>query len=190
MRISEENSWARESLAGDDAAFERLVERYRTPLFNGALRIVGDRDDAAEVVQVAFVKAYENRASFDSKHRFFSWIYKIVVHEAINHLKRTRRHDPLDGDFVSRERSPDEQCQSSEVRDAVQAAIMTLSPEQRAVLVLRHFGDLSYRDLAFALSIPEETVKSRLYAARRRVAEILRSRRLLGTDGADPRRKG
>src|SRR5512134_230801 len=83
----------RECLAGNQRAFEVLVRKYEKPVFNVALRIVKDRDDAMDIAQNVFVKAYEKLGSFDEKREFFSWIYRIAINESINASKRTRRQD-------------------------------------------------------------------------------------------------
>jgi len=164
------------SLRGDGKAFEKLVDAYQRVLFNVALRMVGDYEDANDVTQTVFIKAYENLASFDRKHRFFSWIYRIMINESLNHLHRIRRLEPLEEGIISKERGPEEWAGESEASDIIQAALMELSPEYREVIVLRHFVQLTHREMSGALEIPEKTVKSRLHTARQLLGCILQKR--------------
>ncbi len=166
-------------LRGEIEAFEPLVARYQRVLYNAAYRLLGDREDARDVAQGALVKAYEKLASFDPHYRFFSWIYRIVVNEALNTRERRRPSAPLAADqpgvggvgieeaLASRERS-----------DNVQAALLRLSAEDREVIVLRHFAELSYAEIGETLGLAEKTVKSRLHEARQRLGRMLEPERL------------
>jgi len=159
-------------LKGDASAFEPLVARYQRVLFNVALRMIGDREDARDVTQTAFVKAWENLASYDPSHRFFSWLYRIMVNESLNVIARHRRQVPLDADLPSPERA-DQAAEASELMERLRAGLLVLPRESREVLVLRHFSELSYQEIAWTLGIPEKTVKSRLFTARQRLGELL-----------------
>jgi len=144
-------------LAGDVEAFGPLVRRYERPLYNAALRMLGDREEARDAVQDAFLRAYEKLASFDPRYRFFSWIYRIVLNGSLNARARRRPTEPLlfeprasggaDDAVIARER-----------RDSVQAALLRLSAEDRNVLVMRHFADLSYTEIGAVLGVAEKTV--------------------------------
>ena len=159
-------------LKGDASAFEPLVNRYQRVLFTVALRLLGNADDARDATQNAFVRAYERLDSFDPSRRFFSWIYRIAVNESLN-LRRSRRdHEPLPVTLEANGRATDG-IEARELSERVQAALMTLSPEHREVVVMRHFADLSYEEIAETLDIPAKTVKSRLFSARQRLAPLL-----------------
>jgi RNA polymerase sigma-70 factor (ECF subfamily) len=161
-------------LRGEVEAFEPLVARYQKVLFNVALRLLGDREDARDVTQTAFVKAYEKLHTYDPSHRFFSWIYRIALNESLNLKSRRPALLRLDERLAS-SGSPYQAAEAHETSDRVQAGLLKLAPEQREVVVLRHFAELSYRDISAALGVPEKTVKSRLYAARQRLGQILLS---------------
>ncbi|HJS57437.1 MAG TPA: sigma-70 family RNA polymerase sigma factor [Vicinamibacteria bacterium] len=161
-------------LRGDLDAFAPLVARYQKPLFNVALRMVRDREDARDITQTAFVKAYEKLRSFDRKHRFFSWIYRIAVNECLNFVSRRRPERPLLADMPAAD-DPQRDAEASELAARVQGALVTLTPDYRLVVILRHFLGLSYVEMSETLLIPEKTVRSRLYTARQRLAEVLRS---------------
>jgi RNA polymerase sigma-70 factor (ECF subfamily) len=158
-------------LAGDAAAFEVLVERYQRVMFNVALRMLGNYDDARDATQNCFVKAYQRLDSYDSRHRFFSWLYGVLKNECLN-LRRARRPvEPVTPE--SAVATPSDGVESAEKRRAVQAALLTLPSMYREVIVLRHYAELSYEEMSAALGIPEKTVKSRLYTARQRLGELL-----------------
>jgi RNA polymerase sigma-70 factor (ECF subfamily) len=163
---------ARRCLGGDAEAFAGLVARYEKVLFNVAFRMIGSREDARDVTQTAFVKAYEKLATYDPRFRFFSWIYRILINETLNVLERRKPHQPLDPRLAA-PTDPQEDAQAREISDRVQSALLKLPPDSREVLVLRHFGELTYSEMSSLLSIPEKTVKSRLYTARQRLTDVL-----------------
>lgn len=152
------------------------MDAYGRPVFNLALRMLGDREDARDLTQVVFVKAYQKLGTFDGRSRFFSWLYRIAINESLNLLGRRRRHVELDERLVSEERLPEERAQASEEERMVQGALMDLTAEHRQVIVLRHFLDLSHAEMGAILQLPEKTVKSRLHSARTRLGEVLRRR--------------
>jgi RNA polymerase sigma-70 factor (ECF subfamily) len=159
-------------LKGDTSAFEPLVTRYQRVLYTVAFRLLGNAEDARDATQNTFVRAYARLDTFDPSRRFFSWIYRIAVNESLN-LRRTQRpHDPLP-ETLETSAGAMEQVAARELSERVQAALMTLSSEQREVIVMRHFADLSYEEIAEMLEIPEKTVKSRLFLARQRLAPLL-----------------
>ena len=162
-------------LGGDPGAFEPVVRRYERVLFRVALRLTGDYEDARDATQNAFVKAFEQLHRYDGKHRFFSWIYRIAVNECLN-LRRSRRpEEALTETFaeVDTHPGPFEEAERAEARSRIDGAMAQLSFEYREVIALRHFGDLSYEEMAEAIGVPEKTVKSRLFSARHRLAGLL-----------------
>jgi RNA polymerase sigma-70 factor (ECF subfamily) len=169
---AEDAALVRRVLAGDMAAFEVLVVRYQRPLFTVASRMLGSREDAADATQNALVRIFENLGTFDPGRRFFSWSYRIVVNECLNVL-RARRSEGTAGEPMLAPIAF-EQVAAAERRVAVQRALMELAPELRAVMVLRHYGGLSYEQISEALGgVPVKTVKSRLHTARQRLGRVL-----------------
>jgi len=160
-------------LRGEVEAFEPLVVRYQRVLYNTAYRMLGDREDARDVAQGALVKAYSKLASFDPRYRFFSWIYRIVVNEALNTRSRRRPAAPLLLDLPTDGADVEDAVASRERSDSIQAALLRLSSDDREVIVLRHFAELSYAEIGETLGVPEKTVKSRLHEARQRLGRIL-----------------
>ena len=161
------------SLEGDRNAFGVLVEKYQKPMFNVALRIVHDYQDASDVTQAAFIDAYENLKRFDPRYRFYSWLYKITVNGCLNLVGRRQRFVGLNEEMVSVDKQPDELYSEKDTASIVEKALMRLSPEYRVVIVLNHFQDLSYKEISDVLSIPEKTVKSRLFTARQLLKDFL-----------------
>lgn len=166
-------SLVRRTLDGDAQAFGEVIEEFQTTLYNVALRMTHDREDARDLVQTAFFKAYRGLATWDPAHRFFSWIYRILLNETLNLLRRRRPAEELDEGLPSREPAPDTAAQRSDLEDRVGRALMMLTAEKREVIVLRHFQERSYREMSELLGIPEKTVKSRLHDARRALGVIL-----------------
>lgn len=156
----------------DRETFGAVVRRYGKALFNAAYRIVNDPEEAMDITQTAFIKAYERIDRYDPSHDVFSWLYKITVHEAINVARRRSRLVPLDEDLGA-PGGPDDDCIQNETSRRLQAALMTLSLDYRTVIVLRHFQNLTYREIAAMLDLPEKTVKSRLFSGRRLLRESL-----------------
>lgn len=134
--------------------------------------MVGNYEDARELTQQSFLKAFEHLSSFDPSRRFFSWIYRIAMNESINHLKARRPFEPLD-DVVESSAISSSSMEQIERKRAVREAIATLTPDHRAVIVLRHYLDCSYEEAAETLGIPMKTVKSRLFEARRALRDVL-----------------
>jgi len=171
-----DSALVRRVLRGDKSRFAVLVERYQGVLFNVALRTVGDFDEAQDVTQSAFVKAYRNLHKFDPERRFFSWIYRIALNESIDARNARRPHHPVPEDLAASTPNALELITRDERRQELNTAISGLPEHYRRVVELRHRSELTYREIAEALAIPEKTVKSRLFTARRRLAEILGQR--------------
>lgn len=160
-------------LNGDPTAFATLVDRYQGPLYNATYRITGSVDDALDATQAAFTSAYEKLHTFDPSHRFFSWIYRIAVNQALNIVSRRRPQAPLDPASAIATDDPDRALGEAESTRAVHEALQELSDIHRTVIVLKHLQGLSYREISDVLDIPETTVKSRLFDARRRLRTVL-----------------
>jgi RNA polymerase sigma-70 factor (ECF subfamily) len=173
---TEEDALVAAARAGDTRAFGALVDAYGRAVFNLALRMVGNREDARDLSQMVFVKAYQKLETFDGRSRFFSWMYRIAINESLNWRGRRKQQVELDERMESGEPLPDERAAASEEERMVQEALQDLTPEYRQVIVLRHFLDLSHAEMGTVLQLPEKTVKSRLHTARSRLGEALRKR--------------
>lgn len=167
---------------GDRVAFEALLLRYERPIYNVAMRMLKHPEDARDVTQITFLRAFERLEQFNFQHRFYSWIYRIAINESINCLNGRSRLAPFDEDAMDADEgelqgnAPHEAYRSKQLGIQVQAAMMQLPADYRAVLVLRHFAECSYQDMAEILGIPDKTVKSRLFTARQLLRERLEAK--------------
>lgn len=161
---------------GDRRAFEGLVIRYERPVYNAALRMLRDAEDARDVTQVVFLKAFEHLGDYDPRYRFYSWIYRIALNESINLLNRRMRVEPVSEDTIDDEPGPDDVLGREQTARSIEAALMTIRPEYRSVIVLRHLLECGYHDMSVILELPEKTIKSRLYTARQLLKDALLQR--------------
>ncbi len=151
---------------GDRQALGELIKEYERPIYNAAYRILGNPDDAADVTQTVFMKAFERLDQYNPEYKFFSWIYRITVNESINLRNRSKNLQTLEDEDIASVSNPEEDVDANKLSRIIQAGLMDLQEDYRVVVVLRHFSDMSYKDISVVLRIPEKTVKSRLYSAR------------------------
>lgn len=163
----------RQCLQGNTKAFEAIVDKYQKTIFNVALRMTNDEQDAEDIAQSVFMKAFEKLETFNPHYKFFSWLYRMAVNESLNLINQRKCFQELDESFVSKEKTPEESYEQNEMTQNIEIALMHLAPEQRALIVLKHFQDLSYKEISYILDVPEKTVKSRLFTARHLLKDIL-----------------
>lgn len=161
----------RRFLDGERTAGDELVNRYHRSVFNVALRMLGNVQDAEDVTQTVFGNAFAALESYDPKYRFFSWIYRMTVNESLNSQQRRRKLVSLDGSFDIPVSGLSESAAEAEER--VGKALLELKPDDRAVVVLRHFVAFTYEEISDVLDVPVKTVKSRLFTARERLRQSL-----------------
>jgi len=167
---------------GDKEAFGVLVERYQRRVANVALSVVHNQDDAIELAQETFVRAYENLSKFESRSSFSTWLYRIAANLAIDFWRREGRHVVLRGEDAENEirRLPSNTGDSfktasrKELSARLTAALEELTPEHRTVILLREVEGLSYDEISEALNCPRGTVMSRLHYARNRLRVLLK----------------
>ncbi|MBI5420566.1 MAG: sigma-70 family RNA polymerase sigma factor [Deltaproteobacteria bacterium] len=179
----------RAALGGDDEAFRELMERYRNRAFNVALGIIGDPDDALDVVQDAFVKAYYNLKDFRFGANFYTWFYRLLVNQAIDRWRKKSKSPTvaLDEKWLTEEvsqpesviypRTPEELAQNRQLSEAISCAIAALPEHHRAVIILREVEGLAYEEIAGVLQCSVGTVMSRLHYARAKLKEVLKGYR-------------
>lgn len=172
-----------ESLNGRQSAFGELVVRYQDRLFNAVVRVVDNADDALDVVQDAFVSAYQSLSTFKGDAEFYTWLYRIAFNTAVS-LRRRRRslvslETGRDGEAVIDPADPHEDLQPgvslerSEEEAALQAGLNRLSAEHRIVLVLKDIEGLKYEQIAEILEVPIGTIRSRIHRARLELRDLL-----------------
>jgi RNA polymerase sigma-70 factor (ECF subfamily) len=167
---AEDGAAVKRCLDGEPAAFEVLVGRYQQIMFNVALRMLGNYEDARDAAQNTFVKAYEKLGTYDPERRFFSWIYRILMNECLNLRRRPATEQLADTGAAVADSSEVDVVEAAERKRDVRQAILSLSPAYREVIVLRHFAALSYEQMSEAIGVPTKTVKSRLHTARQQLA--------------------
>jgi len=181
----EDDRWVKECREGDAQAFDRLTLKYQDRVYTLAYRLTGSADDALDVAQDAFLKAFRSLAGFQGASRFYTWLYRIVVNTAMSWRRAgASRPRPLslgEGDeggpaVVSSDPDPSEAAQSAEVSRIVGEEIAGLDVEHRAILVLREVEGKDYDEIAGILDCPRGTVKSRLHRARRLLRDRLAPR--------------
>lgn len=171
-------------LGGDANAFEELVLRYEKTVYNLALRMVGDRDDAFDMTQEAFIKAYGSLSSFRGDSKFSVWIYRITTNVCLDFLRSKSRKqqvsltvsdDDEDAqlDIPDPKADPEQQLIKKISMQSVEEGLKTLPDKQRQILVMRELCGMSYAEIGKALSLEEGTVKSRIFRARKRLCTFL-----------------
>ena len=166
---------------GSKEAFELFVNKYMKQAYFIALGLVGNREDALDLSQEAFVRAYRNINHVKPGCGFFPWFYQILKNLCVSHLRRRRyrQASSLDSDdcpevaAVADHFSPEVVASKGEIQERVWQAIGKLDDKHREVIILRHFQDMSYEQMAQALFCNIGTVTSRLYYARKRLKELL-----------------
>lgn len=169
MNRDEEKRLVTDCRQGSRQALGKLVDEYQKPVFNAVYRMLGNAEEAADVTQTTFLKALERIDSFDPNYRFFSWLYRIGLNEAIDRLKTGRRQVPYTDTATDPAPRPPEQVASLQASDQLQAAMLEIKEDLREVLVLRYFTECSYRQIGEILDLPDKTVKSRLFTARQQL---------------------
>ena len=170
---------------GDAAAFDVLVERYKERLYATIYHMTGNHEDANDLVQDAFIKAYRSLRSFKGNASFYTWIYRIAVNRTINFLKRRRRqHFSLDDvdsniqtdpDFVElmSHDTPRREVDLKELQQRLNEALRKLSEVHRAVVIMHDIQGVTHADIAKTMRCTEGTVRSRLFYARRYLQALL-----------------
>jgi len=167
---------------GKSESYRVLVEKYKTRAYYAALMYSGNQDDALDLSQEAFYRAFKAIKTFELGKNFYTWLYQILRNLCINHYKRIRKRNivfsDVDGaqnyvDYFSDIKNPGEIFEETERREFIWKAIKKLKPTEREIILLKEFDELSYREISEVLAIPIGSVMSRLYYARKRLAELL-----------------
>jgi RNA polymerase sigma-70 factor, ECF subfamily len=171
---------------GDRGAFQTLFERYNRRAYTLALGVVRNNDDALDVVQDAFIKAHRHLNRFEGNASFYTWLYRIVMNLAIDHLRKQRRQQPVELDEAAPQDvlddsllpkilggNPGRALLDKQIRARIDAALDQLSDNHRAVLVMRELEGMSYEDMATAVGCSKGTIMSRLFHARKNMQRQL-----------------
>jgi RNA polymerase sigma-70 factor (ECF subfamily) len=177
------------ALKGDEAAYRELLERFRRPVFSLIYRMIGDREQAEDLAQESFVKAFNNLDSYNPNYRFSSWLFKIANNHAIDHLRRARlptvsihgsphaadaeREEETRIVLEAQDESPEQEFIALELGSEIEQAITKLRPEYRTAVILRHVENRPYEEIAEIMDVPIGTVKTFLHRARAELREEL-----------------
>lgn len=185
---------------GDSSAFEKLVLDNQSKVYNLALRMVGNEDDAFDMSQEAFIKAYSSIQSFRGESKFSVWLYRLTTNVCLDFLRSETRKSHTSLTYVEEDDEkeleiPDERfCPQTEVerqelRAAVRRGLDKLMPDFRAILLLREVDGLSYEEIGSSLDLEVGTVKSRIFRARKKLCEILANDRNFSYSASSNRQK-
>lgn len=185
MTREQEAQIVRRVLGGDTNAFEALVVEYEKNIYAITQRMTGNAEDAADMTQETFIKAYNSLSSFRGDSKFSVWLYRIATNVCLDFLRSRSRKPTVslsmedeDGeetqlDIADESQSPERLLERGLTRDAVRRGLNALSPEYRQILLLREIQGLSYEEIADVLSLEAGTVKSRIFRARKRLCAFL-----------------
>ena len=185
MTREQEAAIVRKVLDGDVNAFETLVLEYEKNVYNIALRMTGNSEDAADMTQEAFIKAYNSLQSFRGDSKFSVWLYRIVSNVCLDFLRSRNRRPTVslsveddDGedtqlDVADESQSPELLLDRKLTRESVRRGLDSLPPDYRQILLLREIQGLSYDEISQALGLEVGTVKSRIFRARKRLCTFL-----------------
>ncbi len=167
-----------EARAGDKQAFSRLVEAYQRPVYNLTYRMLGTPEEAEDAAQEAFLRAYSRLEQYNPKHKFSTWLFSIANNHCIDRLRKRRKtfvsidDNPVLQNLTNDKQPPEEDLLDAEQASELQALLTQLEPEYRTPLILRYWEEYSYDEIATAMDLTVSAVKSRLFRARKQMAEL------------------
>ena len=177
--IAQETAWLQAAQNGNQHAFNLLVEAYARPVYNLTYRMLGNPQEAEDAAQETFLRAWSRLSQYDSAHKFSTWVFSIANHYCIDKLRKRRTvqvsidDNPVLQNLEGDAPNPDAMALRGEHMREVQLLMQQLDPDYRTPLVLRYWEDLSYEEIAATLEITVPAVKSRLFRARQRMADLL-----------------
>lgn len=175
----DEALWLKQARAGSKEAFGKLIEAYQGPVFNLAYRMLGNADEAEQAAQEAFIRAWTRLDSYDPAHKFSTWMLSITSNYCIDLIRKRRvQLLSLDGPLPAHpalmsesSAGPETQVSENELQDLVQSLLKSLPADYRQAVVLRYWYDMSYDEIAEVMDTSVSAIKSRLFRARRQLAE-------------------
>jgi RNA polymerase sigma-70 factor (ECF subfamily) len=178
--LNEEQVWLEQARQGDKVAFGELIEAYQTPVYNLAYRMLNNAAEAEEAAQEAFIRAYTRLDSYDPAHKFSTWLLSITSNYCIDQIRKRRTillsiDEPLPPHpalTTEKRKGPEAQLMMNEQQVLVQSLLEELPPEYRQAVILRYWHDLSYEEIAEVMDTTVSAIKSRLFRARKQLAEI------------------
>jgi RNA polymerase sigma-70 factor (ECF subfamily) len=180
LDLNEESIWLEQARQGDKVAFGKLIEAYQGPVYNLAYRMLSNSGEAEEAAQEAFIRAFTRLESYNPAHKFSTWLLSITSNYCIDQLRKRRAlllsideplppHPALSADL---EKRPESQLIMNEQQAMVQSLLEELAPDYRQAVVLRYWHELSYEEIAEMMDTTVSAIKSRLFRARKQLAEV------------------
>lgn len=178
MNVNKEQALLRRVQKGDLEAYGQVIQEYQGSVYNVCLRILRRPQEAEDLTQEAFLRAYRNISYYDIERPFGPWMRTLAANLCYNHLQKARLErvpleDERDRLIGGSKRRPEVLLELSQEHQLLYGAIWQLPDNQRVALELRHFQDLSYKEMAQVMKVPLNTVRSYLYRARQKLAELL-----------------
>lgn len=176
----QEQIWLDQARAGDKAAFGYLVEAYLRPVYNLTYRMLGDPSEAEDAAQETFLRAYSRLEQYNPNHKFSTWIFSIANHHCIDRLRKRRAtfvsidDNPVLQNLEGDAPLPESSALAMERSAEVQQLLNRMEPEYRTPLILRYFQEYSYDEIADTMDLSVSAVKSRLFRARKQMADLYR----------------
>jgi len=178
MMSEQEEVWIREAQTGSKRSFSRLVEAYQRPVYNLTYRMLGSPEEAEDAAQETFLRAYARLEQYDVNHKFSTWLFSIANHHCIDRLRKRRAKyvsiddNPVLENLEHDSPQPEEDLLNQELAAELQALLGKLDPDYRTPLVLRYWEDCSYEEIAESMGLTVSAVKSRLFRARKQIADL------------------
>lgn len=178
----------KKAIEGDETAYKKLLENYRGAIFNLLYKMVRNREETEDLVQEAFMKAFNALPTFNDEYAFSTWLYKIAINNCIDHIRKKKlktysidkpvpsKEGELEREFPDTSMSPDKHILSEEKSNIIETAIEDLPENYRIVIVMRHKEEKSYEEIAEILNIPLGTVKARIFRAREVLKKKLKNK--------------
>lgn len=194
--FEQEQAWVQAAQAGDRQAFSQLVEAYMRPVYNLTYRMLGNPQEAEDAAQETFMRAYSRLGQYDENHKFSTWIFSIANHHCIDRLRKRRAtyvsidDNPVLENLHDDNLQPEHAMLDREQVVEMQRLLSLLDPDYRTPLVLRYWEDLSYEEIAQTLNVSVSAVKSRLFRARQKMADLMTARETAMIPPAAGRRAG
>ncbi len=188
-QINQERVWLEQAIEGDKVAFGKLIEAFQGPVYNLAYRMLNNSGEAEEAAQEAFIRAWTKLDMYDPKRKFSTWLLSITSNYCIDQIRKRRAlllsideplppHPALTSDKA---KGPEAQMASSEQQDLVQGLLQELPEEYRTAVILRYWQEMSYEEIAETTGSTISAIKSRLFRARKQLAEISIEKGILPT---------
>jgi RNA polymerase sigma factor (sigma-70 family) len=174
--MEEESQWIEEVLSGNKQAYAQIINKYKNPLYATILRMTGNQQDAADLVQEAFIKIYHQLGKFDGKGSFSSWIYRVAINHCMDEFRKKRykmeRVEIKEEDFMD-SHHPEVIFLKKEKHRQLEKLIAVLPEEERMILLMRYVNELSYNEIGELMSLPLSTVRNKLHRAKKKLRETI-----------------